>query len=434
MSDVATDCPHREKLGWLEESHLMGNSIQYNYDILRFYSKIIADMRDAQLPNGLVPDIAPEYVVFSGGFRDSPEWGSACVLVPWYVYKWYGDREALRENYSMMKRYVNYLNGKAHHHLLAYGLGDWFDLGPRGPGVSQLTPLGVTATAFYYYDAKVVGKIGAILGDMSAANHYALLADTVRQAFNTKYFDATHGVYATGSQTSNAIPLYFGLAPERYRRKILNNLVDSIISNKYALTAGDIGFRYLIEALEEGGFSQVIFKMNNRKDVPGYGYQISKGATSLTESWRALRSVSNDHMMLGHLMEWFYSGLGGIGQQQDGAGYNKIRIAPQFVDGITWVNTTYNSIHGPIAVKWNREGNHGMHLQVNIPANTRAKIILPVTRPERIREGRSNAGGVAPNNKIRIIHENGSCLMETGSGKYDFYFPLDSPGTSSNQL
>jgi hypothetical protein len=116
---VATDCPHREKLGWLEEAHLMGNSIQYNYDILQFYNKIIKDMIDAQLPDGLVPDIAPEYVVFSDGFRDSPEWGSSSVLVPWYVYQWYGDKDILLKSYDMMKRYVDYLSRKANHYLLS---------------------------------------------------------------------------------------------------------------------------------------------------------------------------------------------------------------------------------------------------------------------------------------------------------------------------
>ncbi|HEY6083195.1 MAG TPA: family 78 glycoside hydrolase catalytic domain, partial [Chitinophagaceae bacterium] len=370
MSNVATDCPHREKLGWLEETHLMGNSMQYNYDILRFYSKITGDMRDAQLQNGMVPDIAPEYVVFQGGFRDSPEWGSAAVLVPWYIYQWYGDTAILAKNYEMMKRYEDYLGSKADHYLLAYGLGDWFDLGPGSPGVSQLTPLGVTATAFYYYDARIISKTAAALGYTADASRYAALADTIREAFNAKYFDTATKVYATGSQTSYAVPLYFGLAPDEYRKQVLNNLVDSITVHNYALTAGDIGFRYLVQALEEGGEDQLIYRMNNREDVPGYGYQIRKGATALTESWQALREVSNDHMMLGHLMEWLYSSLGGIRQQEGSTGYKKILIAPRFVNGMNWVNARYNSINGLIAVKWRRLNNKNLQLQVEIPANT----------------------------------------------------------------
>ena len=87
MQSVLTDCPHREKLGWLEESHLLGSSIMYNYDVERLYGKIAGDIQDTQKSYGLVPDIAPEYTVFKGGFRDSPECGSAAVLNPWLFYR-----------------------------------------------------------------------------------------------------------------------------------------------------------------------------------------------------------------------------------------------------------------------------------------------------------------------------------------------------------
>lgn len=396
MASVATDCPHREKLGWLEETHLIGNSMQYNYDILRFYHKITKDMKDAQLATGLVPDIAPEYVEFVDGFRDSPEWGSACILVPWYLYQWYGDKDILKKSYPMMKKYVDYLGSKANNYLLSYGLGDWYDLGPKHPGVSQLTPLGITATGFYYYDAKIVSKIAAILQYHEDAGKYKAVASAIQAAFNKKYLNPETKVYATGSQTSYAIPLYFGIAPEQYREAILTNLVDSVKNNNYALTAGDIGFRYLLQTLENGGYNQVIYKMNNREDVPGYGYQIKKGATALTESWQALRNVSNNHMMLGHLMEWFYSGLGGIRQQPGTVGYDKILITPQFIKGIEWVNCSYHSINGPIIVKWKRSGKEKIRLEVSIPANTSAIVALPGT------------------------------TKEIGSGKYIFNLPTES--------
>jgi hypothetical protein len=418
MSDVSTDCPHREKLGWLEQAHLMGNSIQYNYDILRFYSKIVDDMKDAQLPDGLVPDIAPEYVVFRDGFRDSPEWGSACVLVPWYIYQWYGDTGVLRQSYAMMKRYVAYLGSKASDNLLAYGLGDWFDLGPKSPGVSQLTPLGLTATAFYFYDAAIVGKVAAVLGDSAAMKQYALLSENIRQSFNRKYFNDRTNVYATGSQTSYAIPLYFGMADSLRYNKIVTNLIDSVRSNHYALTAGDIGFRYLVQVLENNQAYQMLYKMNNRSDVPGYGYQISKGATTLTESWQALRYVSNDHMMLGHLMEWFYSGLGGIKQQPGSVGYKQILIAPQFVNEINRVKCTYNSINGPIAVHWKRLSKNRIQLDISVPANTTADIVLPSGRQGLTEEAGYFFDHLPGNNNIFRGRE--LSRVEVQSGNYHF--------------
>ncbi|GAA4319601.1 glycoside hydrolase family 78 protein [Compostibacter hankyongensis] len=421
LSNVATDCPHREKLGWLEETHLIGNSIRYNFDIRNFYHKVIEDMQDAQLPNGLVPDIAPEYVVFDDGFRDSPEWGSACVLLPWYVYQWYGDTSALRESYTMMKRYVDYLENKAGGNMLSYGLGDWFDLGPKPPGVSQLTPLGVTATAFYFYDADIVGKVAGILGDRTAASRYGSLAERIRTTFNKQYFDPATGVYATGSQTAYAIPLYFGLVPEQYRNKVLENLKDSVAKHHYALTAGDIGFRYLIQALQEGGAYELIYKMNNRDDVPGYGYQLRQGATALTESWQALRNVSNDHMMLGHLMEWLYGGLAGIGQQPGTTGYRQLLVDPQWVKDISRVKASYNSINGPIQVSWMRESGSRLHLRVTVPPNTTAAVVLPTDRPDRIKEsGMPLSKGIA--GIAGVSHTEKTTIVKTGSGTYDFSF------------
>jgi len=424
MSNVATDCPHREKLGWLEETHLIGASMQYNYDILQFYNKIIDDMRDAQLPDGLMPDIAPEYVVFEGGFRDSPEWGSACVLVPWYVYQCYGDKEVLRKSYAMMKRYVAYLGKKANGNLLAYGLGDWFDLGPKPPGVSQLTPLGLTASAFYFYDAAILGRVAAVLGDSVEMQKYSLLAKNIRHSFNQMYFNPETNVYATGSQTSYAVPLYFGMVDSSKYKEVFANLTDSIRANNYALTAGDIGFRYLVQVLEENNAYQLIYKMNNRDDVPGYGYQIRKGATSLTESWQALRNVSNDHMMLGHLMEWLYSGLGGIRQQMNSVGYSQILIAPQFVSGIKWVECSYNSINGSITIHWKRISKDKMQLNVTIPANTNAIILLPAENPDMIKEGGQTLNSNRSNGIHKVVREKRMTKIEVGSGIYNFTFQV----------
>ena len=158
LQSVITDCPHREKLSWLEQDYLMGASIHYNFDNYSLYRKLVFDLIDAQEANGLVPDIAPEYVKFDGGFRDSPEWGSAAVILPWLLYQWNNDRDILEKAYPMIKRYVSYLESKSDHHILDYGLGDWYDYGPNAPGYAQLTQQAVTATAIYYYECITAGK------------------------------------------------------------------------------------------------------------------------------------------------------------------------------------------------------------------------------------------------------------------------------------
>ena len=376
MASVATDCPHREKLGWLEQTYLIGPSMHYNFDIHNLYSKIVTDMIDSQLENGLVPDIAPEFVPFSGGFRDSPEWGSASVIIPWQLYQWYGDFEVLKRAYPMMTRYVDYLHSKSKNNILYHGLGDWYDLGPKHPGEAQLTPKALTATSIYYYDLMLVSKVAELLYKDSDIKKYGDLANEVREAFQKKFYNSETGSCSSGSQTSYAMSLYTGILPEQDSEKVFNNLVDSLEQHDYALTSGDIGYHFLVRVLSENGRSDILYKINNRSDSPGYGYQLKKGATSLTESWSALSNVSNNHMMLGHLMEWFYSGLGGIYQADNSIAYGNIIIAPKPVGDIKWSKCSYNSPQGVIATEWELAENT-FSLTIEVPKTSSAKIILP---------------------------------------------------------
>ncbi|MGB6546830.1 MAG: family 78 glycoside hydrolase catalytic domain, partial [Candidatus Acidiferrales bacterium] len=257
MQSVLTDCPHREKLGWLEESQLLGSALMYNFDLSGLYRKIAGDIRDTQLPDGLVPDTAPEYVVFPGGFRDSPEWGSAAILDPWLEYRFYGDRALLAEQYDVMRKYADYLTTRADGHIISYGLGDWYDVGPGPLGESQLTSRGVTATAIYYLDLTVLQKVSLLLGKPDDAHKYQKLARAVRAAFNAKMLNKKTNEYDTGSQTANAMPLAVDLVPDDRREAVLNNLVQDIRNHNNHVTAGDVGFHFVVEALEDGGRSDV---------------------------------------------------------------------------------------------------------------------------------------------------------------------------------
>ena len=176
MQSLFTDCPHRERLGWQEQLHLMGRAIQYNYEIHTLSKKITADIRVEQNKNGLIPSTVPEYTEMhfaDGYFRDSPEWGSNAILFPWNLYQWYGDKEELTNNYATMQKYVDYLRTKDSSHLLMYGLSDWYDLGPNRPGFCQLTPMGLTATAYYYHDLIVMKKIATLLDKQNDITKYA---------------------------------------------------------------------------------------------------------------------------------------------------------------------------------------------------------------------------------------------------------------------
>lgn len=415
MVSVFTDCPHREKLGWLEELHLMGSSVRYNYNAAPLFKKALQDMKNSQLASGLIPEIAPEYVKFEWGgdmFRDSPEWGSSGILIPWYLYQWYGDKQAMVDYYPMMQHYITYLGTKANNHILSQGLGDWYDLGPKPPGVSQVTPMGVTGTAIYYYDLKILEKMATLLGKKADAIAYAKLAVEVKNAFNHKFFDAKSKQYATGSQTANAMAVYMELVEEKDKNAVIANLVKDIRDRKNSLTAGDIGYRYVLRVLEDTGKSDVIFDMNSRSDVPGYGMQLAKGATALTESWAALPTVSNNHFMLGHLMEWLYSGIGGIRQEQNSVAFKHIKIEPEVIGDLTSADVHYNSPYGKISCKWAKT-DRTFTLEVNIPVNTKATVYFPVlpkyTLSEEYNSTIEDAGT-----------ENGKTKVTVGSGYYKF--------------
>jgi hypothetical protein len=312
LNNVITDCPHCEKLGWLEQTYLLGSALMYGYDLERVYDKISGDIQDSQTADGLVPEIAPEYVVFPPPFRHSPEWGSAVVLDPWTAYQHYGDVRNIVAHYEDMKRYVDYLGSKANDGIIAYGLGDWYDIGPGEPGPSKLTSLGLTATATYYADIATLRRMALLLGKKSDAEHLDQLGRSVYDSFNRHFYKEDQKNYDRGSQTALAMPLVLGLVPDEDRAAVLDNLVADIRSHNNHVTAGDIGFHYVVSALLDGGRSDVLYGMLSRTDSPSYGYQLAQGATTLTEAWDANPRHSQNHFMLGHAEEWFYRGLAGI--------------------------------------------------------------------------------------------------------------------------
>lgn len=415
VQSVVTDCPHREKLSWLEQDYLMGNAIHYNLDICQLYKKLVYDMMDAQTPDGLVPDIAPEFVPFGGGFRDSPEWGSAAVILPWLIYKWYGSEDIIRDAYPMMKKYVTYLENKSKNHILSHGLGDWFDYGPKSPGEAQLTPKELTATAIYYYDLDLLCKMAALIGEQKETDSLRQQAMKVKEAFNKKFFDPQAKVYSTGSQTAMAMPLCVDLVDEENKVAVFKNLVDTINLSGKKLTAGDVGYHFLVEALYAGGASQLLYDMNYRDDIPGYGFQLKKGATALTESWPALEEVSNNHLMLGHLMEWFYAGVAGISQAGNAVAYKDIIIRPEPVGDLTYAKGTYRSPYGPISSSW-KKNKDSFELVVSIPANTTATVFLPAAADASILV---DGQPIRERKEVQLLAiKGGRAIIKLGSGTY----------------
>jgi hypothetical protein len=424
MMSIMTDCPHREKLGWLEQYHLNGPSLRYNFDLVTLFRKGMNDMSDSQLENGFVPNIAPEFFIAStdeltDGFRNSPEWGSSFIIVPWQQYLFSGDISLLSRYYEKMKRYVAFLASTAKDNIINFGLGDWYDLGPKAPWGSQLTPIPLTATAIYYYDNQIMAQTANLLGKTEDAKFFEQQADAIRASFNKEFFKAEGGSYSTGSQTANAMPLFLGITEPQHRKSVVETIVSDIRKRGNAFTSGDVGYRFLLSALAMEGYSSVIFDMNNQSEKPGYGYQLKMGATSLTEKWDAGVGDfgSQNHFMLGQINEWFFHDLVGIGVEPDGAGFRKIIIKPIMVGDITWVKGSYQSVSGLISSAWKRDKNQFM-LDISIPANTTATVYLPTLKEADAKESGMQA---AKAKGVKFLKaENGNQVYEIVSGNYQF--------------
>jgi len=226
MHGIPTDCPHREKLGWTGDGCITMEEAIYNFRMATFYTKWWRDIQEAQDDNGHACPIAPS----SGWGRSQPDgspgtlsdpwWGGAIVRTPWQLYRYYGDRRILEEAYEPMQKYLAYVATQAPGHISWANEGDWLEV-DAAKAVSERTPPELAGTAAYYYHAKIVAEVAALLGRDEDSRNYVRLAEDISTSFHERYFDPAAGLYADDSQTAPAMALYFGMTPPYKRRLVL---------------------------------------------------------------------------------------------------------------------------------------------------------------------------------------------------------------------
>jgi alpha-L-rhamnosidase len=412
MMSVMTDCPTREKLGWLEEDHLNGPALRYNFDLTALFAKMCGDMADSQYSDGLVPSCVPDFPKWGEGKYTVPiEWGSACIIVPWQQYEFTGDAGLLAEHYGMMMRYIDYITKRADNHIVGFGLGDWYD--NHSEGEPTLTPVALTDTAFYYQDYILLARIAKILGKTGDVARFEQQAGEVLKAFNAKFLNPATNLYGSGSEGANCLPLAFGMVDPAKRPPVINHLVQDLEAK--GTTVGEVSFRYLLRALADGGRSDVIYSTYST-DTQGYGLQVKLGKTSLTEAWNG-GNASQDHFMFGQLNEWFYHDLAGIQDDPEGPGFAKIVIKPALVGDLTAVKASYRSVQGEIVSAWTH-GPGGLTMNVTIPVGATALIHVPAANPGSVRESGLAAASAPGVRFVRV--ENGAAVYAVGSGTYAF--------------
>ena len=379
MQSVFTDCPHREKLGWQEQDHIHADQIRWGWNADAMFAKTCMDLADSQLADGMVPDIAPEYTVFRGGFRHSIEWGSSIIQIPWQQYEWTGDTSLIRDYWKNMVAYHKYIraqsqNEKRGKFITPGGLGDWYQQtvsAEKRP--KRRTSIDFTATAFYYLNAATLAKCADILGKKDEAAAFREEAANIKKAFNAKWWNAAGHYYENNSQTANSMALAFGLADPAETAAIVANIVEDV-RGRGAVGTGEIGYPYLLQVLAENGCSDVIFEMTADDTKPGYGYMVRKGNTTCHEAWDCREGSSFNHFMMADIVNWFYGSLGGI--KRTAPGFKTFIVAPEFLPGLDWVKVSHAVAGGEIRVDWRRDGTT-VRVEVTVPAGTTAEVRLP---------------------------------------------------------
>ncbi|MEA5460830.1 family 78 glycoside hydrolase catalytic domain [Arcicella sp. LKC2W] len=374
-----TDCPQREKNGWTGDAHIASETGLYNFDGITIYEKWLADHRDEQQTNGVLPSIIP---TDGWGYEwgNGPDWTSTIAIIPWNIYLFYGDTKILSDNYENLKRYVNHIESISPNGLTTWGLGDWVP-------VKSKTPVELTSSAYYFVDVTILAKTAKLFDKTADFEKYSTLAEKIKTAFNNKYFNKTTGIYGSGFQTELSVPLYWGLVPEEFKAKVANNLAKRVEADNNHLDVGLLGTKAILNALSENGYADVAYKIASQETFPSWGWWIANGATTLFENWPidAKSDISMNHIMFGEIGAWLYKGIGGIKPDVTQAGFKNIILAPNFVENLNAFEASHDSPQGKIISSWKREGKKIVY-NITIPANATATVILNVKLNQHIQK------------------------------------------------
>lgn len=396
-----TDCPQREKNGWTGDAHIAIETGLYNFDGITVYEKWLADHRDEQQPNGVLPAIIPT----SGwGYQwaNGPDWTSTIAIIPWNIYLFYGDTSLLAACYDNIKRYVDHITDISPDHLTSWGLGDWVP-------VKSKSPVEFTSSIYYYVDANILAKTAKLLGHDKDYQQYTALANNIREAINAKYLDTETGSYGSGLQTELSAALHWGIVPENLKTKVAENLAQRVIRDQRHIDVGLLGTKTILNALSENGYADLAYTVASQETFPSWGWWIVNGATTLSENWdlEAGSDISRNHIMFGEIGAWYYKALGGIKPDPVHPGFKHVLLQPHFVENLEAFSAEHQGPYGAIVSSWKKEGNQ-VSYQVTVPPNSSASLLLP---------------------KAKAVRQDGKVLGKTGNegftidlkaGRYNF--------------
>jgi len=420
-----TDTPTYEKNGWTGDAQASSLAAAINFDVARVWTKWMADFRDAQSAKGEIPEIVPATSYY--GYENTPgwnvtwgpvpSWDAATFVLPWDMYRNYGDTRILDEMYDTQKKlvdytgtYINATTNYTYNNPNNRFLGEYSGTGPVGP-------VDATAVAYYYFMVETLAKSADILDKTADAATYHALANNIRDAYNARYWDAAQEYYRTVNedgeiqpyaQTQNVLPLAFGMVPAGHEMAVVSRLNADIVARGYHLSAGIYGIRYLMTILSDYGYTDTAFQVATQTTEPSWGWWITNGLSTMLESW-GLNSRSHDHHYFGSISSWFYQSLAGIRPGE--AGYKTLIIRPRVPTGLEMVSGSINTVCGYVESSWTHASDGKFELHATIPSNTPTEVWIPT------------AGGRAttqPSGATFVRFDDGCAVYKVGPGSYIF--------------
>lgn len=368
-----TDCPSREKKGWLADAHLACEQAMLNWDNRLGYAKWMQDFTDRQYPDGSLKCIIPT----PEWGAELPDWTVASILIPWTVHVYTGDLGIVADSYPMMRKWAAHRARKAKGFLQDEGISDWL------PAKTK-TPVEVTSTCYYYGGVVRLAEMATRLGHAADAAELRAEAAAIARAFQAKYVKAD-GTIAEGSQSAQACALYFGLVPENLRVAAARRLSEAVTGANDHVDVGILGAKVLFRILSDYGYHEQAYRMATQPTAPGYFHLLTSGRTTLTEDWYG--NNSQNHIMLGDISAWCYQYLAGIEVDEAAPGFRHFYLKPRPVADLTWAQAEHRAPNGLIKSGWTRQADGSHEAKFTVPRGSRATVVLPDGRREEIAEG-----------------------------------------------
>ncbi len=427
--DVPMDCPQRdERLGWTGDAQVFSRTAAFNMRVDNFFTKWLQDLAADQLPDGDMPFVIPN--VLDPISKGAAGWGDAATIIPWNMFKIYGDTAILERQYKSMKSRVDFIQqqSKADLWKSGYQIGYWLFFRPSDDvdGKSAVTDKHLIAQCFYAHSTQLLINAATVLGKTDEVNDYTSLLTKIKAAFLKEYV-TPGGRLASNTQTAYVLALNFDMLPESARADAAKRLVDNIKDYDNHLTTGFLGTPYLCDVLTRFGYLDVAYTLLMQETYPSWLYPVKMGATTIWERWNGIKPDgtfenpdmnSFNHYAYGAIGDWMYRNVAGINIDDQAVGYKSIKIKPLIGGGLTSAGADLQTYYGRVSSHWKLE-NGQLKMDVEIPANTSAIIYIPAGNAEKMSE---SGKPLTASKDIKLLNspDSGFVAVQIGSGKYQF--------------